>query len=607
MPTPPSPEQREPHHPQPRGWLGRAQDRVADVWDRVSEMSRLQLGGAALAAAVLVAAVPAAQLLGNDEPEQIQLDDSHTDASAYNTSLESDTKLGAGEFPGITELDEQLQNYGPAIEYGIAHVNKAPSQIDTLYAGLMYAQLIEGKGYVYRGADGTDDRIGAFGTPREHIPELMKLTGLDEHYDDIWEIKNPRGLMLAQATLAAQLIKSTEGGGLAASAADIITARYPSYDPGDPSTLPSLTKQEQQEIFLLASHQRLNDVLGDERAAIHATRITFALRNPDSELAQDTINTMILGANLETSLEQQADVIEALGGPLYEPLEFQNAIYAINGVATTETGMNGVTGDAAMAVGADTVASGLESIATTGDTLTEEVETEELETATETEAETEAPTEGTEDNSDRGSSSVKPMEIDTAEALEGVGEVASDDDLEQALIALAPASHDGPPIIDRVDEPDFSARPNITVDGSPPGAHKDSNCTSGFTEGAASMKNYINERWAPPVTSIGEFSCRAIVCEDEPCATSIHGLGRAVDVMIDAETAEGLEKGNEIRNFLIHNAEAFGIQQIIWNRGIWTANQDGWRAYTGPHDHVNHLHIEVNKKASENPNLFPIQ
>ena len=156
-----------------------------------------------------------------------------------------------------------------------------------------------------------------------------------------------------------------------------------------------------------------------------------------------------------------------------------------------------------------------------------------------------------------------------------------------------------------ISPPDYSARPSIQVDASPPGPHNDANCAPRFQPGAQALREYIRERWAPPVTDIGGYHCRAILF-DNSRPTSIHGMGRALDIMVDGTTPEGLRTGNEIRNFLINNAEQLGIQRVIWNRHTWAANQDGWRTFSAADEspHVDHLHIEVNIEAGNNPNLI---
>ncbi len=149
-------------------------------------------------------------------------------------------------------------------------------------------------------------------------------------------------------------------------------------------------------------------------------------------------------------------------------------------------------------------------------------------------------------------------------------------------------------------EPNYDANPAITVDGSPPGSHKSSNCTGSFTAGAENLRQFVLGAWSPPVTSVGGYSCRSIVGGS---ATSIHGVGRAIDIMVDATNPEGLRTGNEIRNFLINNADKLGIQRVIWNQKTWTPSKEGWRNYTGTNPHTDHLHVEINIEASKKANL----
>lgn len=156
------------------------------------------------------------------------------------------------------------------------------------------------------------------------------------------------------------------------------------------------------------------------------------------------------------------------------------------------------------------------------------------------------------------------------------------------------------PLTGGTETPDFKANPSVTVDESPPGVHKESNCTGRFTVGAASLKQLVEDTWMPPVTSVGGYSCRSIYGGSQ---TSIHGLGRAIDIMVSAETAAGLQTGDEIRNFMINNSTALGVQRVIWNEHTWSADQDGWRPYTGESPHTDHLHVEINLDASKDPNL----
>nr|MBP7837173.1 endonuclease/exonuclease/phosphatase family protein [Candidatus Saccharibacteria bacterium] len=143
-------------------------------------------------------------------------------------------------------------------------------------------------------------------------------------------------------------------------------------------------------------------------------------------------------------------------------------------------------------------------------------------------------------------------------------------------------------------EPSYAAIPSITVNNAP------TSCSGKFTKGASSLSGIIKSRWSI-IKSIGGYSCRANTAN--PNELSVHASGRALDIMVDGTTPAGLKAGNDIRNFLIGNAEKLGIQRVIWNRHIWSANKNGWQKYTGPSPHIDHVHAEINIQASKNANL----
>lgn len=146
-------------------------------------------------------------------------------------------------------------------------------------------------------------------------------------------------------------------------------------------------------------------------------------------------------------------------------------------------------------------------------------------------------------------------------------------------------------------EPDFNKDYNVKYDGPP----ADNQCTGDFTPGAASLRKILLEAYSPPVTSIGGYACRDNTAN--PGEVSIHGVGRALDIMVDSTTPEGKATGDRIRNLLMNNAENIGVQLIIWDRHIWSVNNKGWRDYTVGDPHIDHLHVEINIAASNNPNL----
>jgi MYXO-CTERM domain-containing protein len=83
---------------------------------------------------------------------------------------------------------------------------------------------------------------------------------------------------------------------------------------------------------------------------------------------------------------------------------------------------------------------------------------------------------------------------------------------------------------------------------------------------------------------------------------SVHGTGRALDVMIPMDDGDAdNDLGDPVANFLVQNAEAIGIQYIIWDRWSWRADRDPGskdREYTGTIPHLDHPHVEMSVEAS---------
>lgn len=122
-------------------------------------------------------------------------------------------------------------------------------------------------------------------------------------------------------------------------------------------------------------------------------------------------------------------------------------------------------------------------------------------------------------------------------------------------------------------------------------------CTDNFTDGAADLRRHILANFAG-ITSIGGYSCR--VNSANPSETSVHGVGRALDVMIPTVRGNANSAmGDPIANWLIRNASAIGVQYIIWNRMRWAGHRTPHLGnYTGPSPHVDHIHVELNLAGS---------
>ncbi|HET8615713.1 MAG TPA: cell wall-binding repeat-containing protein [Actinomycetales bacterium] len=84
-------------------------------------------------------------------------------------------------------------------------------------------------------------------------------------------------------------------------------------------------------------------------------------------------------------------------------------------------------------------------------------------------------------------------------------------------------------------------------------------------------------------------------------STSEHKEGRAIDFMLNVNVASQKAAGDALTSWLTGkdsrgvvggNARRLGVMYVIWNRRIWGVyNTSGWRTYTGPVPHTDHVHI----------------
>jgi len=126
-------------------------------------------------------------------------------------------------------------------------------------------------------------------------------------------------------------------------------------------------------------------------------------------------------------------------------------------------------------------------------------------------------------------------------------------------------------------------------------------CSGDITPGGKILREYLYAHF-PQAYSIGGYSCRTI--NGDPTQMSVHATGRALDVMIHtiADEADN-DLGDPVGNWLIENAEAIGIQYIIWDLWTWRADRAVGakeKAYGGAHPHNDHLHVELSVDASKN-------
>jgi hypothetical protein len=129
-------------------------------------------------------------------------------------------------------------------------------------------------------------------------------------------------------------------------------------------------------------------------------------------------------------------------------------------------------------------------------------------------------------------------------------------------------------------------------------------CGGSLLAGTRELGGFLKDRF-PAMTRYGGYTCRPNSANTSK--VSVHGTGRALDLMIplDGRKADN-ERGDEIANWLVENAENIGIQLIIWDRTIWNGSRSGEKArhYTGPHAHNDHIHIELTQEAARKNTPF---
>jgi putative cell wall-binding protein len=83
-------------------------------------------------------------------------------------------------------------------------------------------------------------------------------------------------------------------------------------------------------------------------------------------------------------------------------------------------------------------------------------------------------------------------------------------------------------------------------------------------------------------------------------STSEHKEGRALDFMLSVNVPDQKAAGDALTSWLTGkdsegvvggNARRLGVMYVIWNKRIWSVyNTSGWRTYTGPVPHTDHVH-----------------
>jgi hypothetical protein len=131
----------------------------------------------------------------------------------------------------------------------------------------------------------------------------------------------------------------------------------------------------------------------------------------------------------------------------------------------------------------------------------------------------------------------------------------------------------------------------------PPAWNGGAGCAGSLTAGATALAAHIRASF-PGISAIGGYNCRPNSAS--PSQMSVHGTGRALDIMIPrVNGGANSAVGDPIANWLVRNAQAIGVQYIIWNRVRWAGHRHPHAAaYGGPHPHDDHVHVEITNAAA---------
>lgn len=134
-----------------------------------------------------------------------------------------------------------------------------------------------------------------------------------------------------------------------------------------------------------------------------------------------------------------------------------------------------------------------------------------------------------------------------------------------------------------------------------------SGCAPGFTAGAQAFKTWLHAHYRY-TNDLQGYACRQNTANSSQM--SVHAEGRAIDWMGSVSNAAVVHAMQRFINTVRANnwalARAMGIQEIIWNHKIWTSfhHAEGFRAYTGPNPHTDHMHIGLNRAGAAKKTSF---
>ena len=100
----------------------------------------------------------------------------------------------------------------------------------------------------------------------------------------------------------------------------------------------------------------------------------------------------------------------------------------------------------------------------------------------------------------------------------------------------------------------------------------------------------------PQITQTGIYNDRNVAGTTKK---SSHAEGRGLDIHLSAFVPEQRMLADQLYPVFIRKASQLGIDNVIWNKQIWSKTKGGPRLYTGQNPHTDHIHIEFTREGSQ--------
>lgn len=104
----------------------------------------------------------------------------------------------------------------------------------------------------------------------------------------------------------------------------------------------------------------------------------------------------------------------------------------------------------------------------------------------------------------------------------------------------------------------------------------------------------------PQARNLGIFNRRNIAGTTTP---SLHAEGRAIDIGLKVSNSTEKTIGDQLFMAFTDLGSQIGLQEVIWNRQIWSDRRTAVHRYTGANPHIDHVHVGFTRVGSQRLDL----